>query len=174
MAIFISYSTIDHKETDIVYKSLDNNNVKCWKADIQLREYGGEEYETEIVKQIEQCDAFVVVYSRNAIDSRWVNGEITLAFNSNKRIITFFIENIDFGQKHKLKLPQFQSITIKDGWDLALSSLYKSIVRIISANVVTSTNDIPNEKHKEIMPLDHNRSKVFFSKLFNYLTNNIQ
>ena len=173
MAIFISYSSIDHEETDIVYKSLNSNNIKCWKADIQLREYGGEEYELEIVKQIEQCEAFVVVYSRNAIDSRWVNGEITLAFNCNKRIITFFIENIDFGQKHKLKLPQFQSITIKDGWDLALSSLYKSIVRIISAKVVTSTNDIPNEKHKDIITLDYNQSKGFLSNLFNYFINNI-
>lgn len=171
MAIFISYSSFDHKETDIVYKSLDNNNIKCWMADIQLREYGGEDYESEIVNQIEKCEAFVVVYSRNAIDSRWVNGEITLAFNSNKRIITFFIENIDFGQKHKLKLPQFQSITTKDGWDLALKSLHKSIARIISEKIVTSTNDIPNEKHKDIIILDDNRNKGFLSKLFNYFIN---
>lgn len=168
MAIFISYASEDKYKAESIYNILSSNNIPCWIASKNLINYGGIEYEIEIAQQIKKCEALVIVYSQFAIASDWVNGEITLAFNHKKPIITFFVEKIDFAERHQVKLPQYQIIKIEDGnWNTATNCLLKSLHNILAKT--TEINDMPSEKYKEIINMKSSRNGILISILRKFI-----
>lgn len=79
---FISYSSKDAKVTQIVCKLLEQNGVKCWMAprDVQT----GVDYATLIEHAILHCKVFILIFSKDSANSKWVSGEVNVAFNENK------------------------------------------------------------------------------------------
>lgn len=168
MAIFISYASENQQKAESIYNTLLSCEIPCWIASENLRNLGGEEYQIEIAQQIKKCEALVIVYSQFAIASNWVNGEITLAFNNQKPIITFFVENIDFAEKHEVMLPQYQVIKmVGENWDAAINCLRKSLLNILAKT--TEINDIPSKKYKEIANIQSPKSGLLISILRKFL-----
>lgn len=88
--VFVSYS---HSDADIVKETIDilheRYNYRIW---FDNGIHTGENWSKKIVKQIQQCSAFVVFLSPNATKSRNVGSEISIAFNNNNaKIIPIWI-----------------------------------------------------------------------------------
>jgi hypothetical protein len=79
--IFISYS---HKDKDYVHKlqtALMDEGFEVWIDD---RIDYGTEWPKVIQKQLDNCDAFIIVVSENAYESKWVQNEVARAGRKKK------------------------------------------------------------------------------------------
>lgn len=88
--IFISYSTKDKQAADAICHALESNGLRCWIAPRNIR--GGEEYAKEIMDGLEAAKIIVLVFSKNSQNSIFVTNEIANAFEKNKPIISYKID----------------------------------------------------------------------------------
>lgn len=88
--IFISYSTKDKQAADAICHTLESNGLRCWIAPRNIR--GGEEYAKEIMDGLEAAKIVVLVFSKNSQNSPFVTNEIANAFEKNKPIISYKID----------------------------------------------------------------------------------
>src|SRR2546421_10963943 len=106
--VFISYSSHDKAIADAVCAALEAPDVRfrCWIAprDVSI----GMDYKEEIVNAIAECQAMVLVFSARANDSKDIGSEVHVAFEADKVIVPFRIENVlpkgamkyQLGKKH--------------------------------------------------------------------------
>ena len=73
--IFISYSQRDKRTVRDIADHLDRQFVVLWDWDF----VGGENFSSSIFRFIDRIDAFVVVLSKNSVESEWVAKEIAAA-----------------------------------------------------------------------------------------------
>jgi hypothetical protein len=88
--VFISYASQNKQTADAICHVLEVNKIKCWIAPRNVS--GGIPYAREINKAIMDTAMVVLVFSEFAQKSKFVKGEIELAFSKNKPIITFDID----------------------------------------------------------------------------------
>lgn len=90
--VFICHSSKDADWALKICSSLENEaGVRCWIAPRNIT--GGKLYAEEIVDAIENTQVFVFVFSRNSNVSNHVVSEVNHAFNANKPIIPFCIDD---------------------------------------------------------------------------------
>lgn len=91
--IFISYSSKQKSIADGVCHYLEENGFKCWMAprDIPI----GSEYGDLIEEAIKVSKAVVLVFSEAASISKWVKGEINVAFTEDKPILPFRVDETE-------------------------------------------------------------------------------
>lgn len=89
--IFISYSKKDH---DFAWKLADDLVKAGHKVWIDRSLQVGEDWEQTIEKQLAGADEVIVVLSGNAIASKWVQHEGSIAYGLRKRIYPVLIEEI--------------------------------------------------------------------------------
>jgi regulation of enolase protein 1 (concanavalin A-like superfamily) len=90
--VFISYAHEDKSIADAICAKLEENKIRCWIAPRDISP--GEKYAPALVHAIEASKLVVVVFSHNADKSPHVMTEIERAFNLEKIIIPFRIEDI--------------------------------------------------------------------------------
>ena len=88
--VFISYSTKDKSTADAICHVLEQNNLKCWIAPRNIT--SGKNYSNEIIDGIKSTKIVVLVFSKHSQESLFVNNEINVAFDNNKPIISFKID----------------------------------------------------------------------------------
>lgn len=79
--VFISYSSIDHQVADIMCKALEAKGISVWYAP---RDIKSGSYAQAIVSAIHECTHFVIIISKNSMQSQHVLNEIDMAFNGLK------------------------------------------------------------------------------------------
>jgi hypothetical protein len=87
--IFVSYS---HKDKEFVHKlhqDLENEGFEVWIDD---RIDFGDEWPMIIQEKLDACDAFILVASENAYESKWVQKELTRAQRINKPIFPILLQ----------------------------------------------------------------------------------
>lgn len=90
--IFISHSTDDNEFTRHLDEKLTEAGFETW---VDLHNIGsGERWLRSIQEAIENCGAMVVVMSKSARNSEWVEREALLAMDLKKPIHTALIEDI--------------------------------------------------------------------------------
>lgn len=89
--VFISYSSKDSSIANAMCHILEENGILCWIAprDVQL----GKPYAGEIVSGIRSCEVVIIIFSRNSNLSEHVVNEIDMAFNEQKVIVPFLVDN---------------------------------------------------------------------------------
>lgn len=89
--VFISYSTrnIDHAEA--VCENLENNGIECWIAPRNIKT--GTNYAKEIMDGLEAAKIVVLVFSKDAQESEYVNNEVDTAFSSGKHIVSLKVDD---------------------------------------------------------------------------------
>lgn len=127
--VFISYSSKNHVIAQLIFDKLENESVKCWMAPQSLN--GGDEYEGVIDEAIRACKVFVLVFSEPAVNSRWVNSELTIAFSEYKHIIPFKIDQTILEGKMKVKLIQSHWIDAYPEASAKIAELVKSVQNIL-------------------------------------------
>ena len=92
---FISYSSKDDKFTQRLYADLQNNDVRCWFAPKNLKI--GQRVRSTIDEAIRFRDKLILIFSKNSIESDWVEHEVHEAREEEKkrRTIVLFPIRID-------------------------------------------------------------------------------
>lgn len=122
---FISYASKDKNIADNLCAKLEARGIKVWYAP---RDIVAGDYASAIVKAINKCTRFVVILSRNSLQSNHVLNEIDLAFGRLQEGIKFLplkIDEVDMG-------PSFQYYLSRQHWmDAHLPPLEKRLEEFV-------------------------------------------
>lgn len=141
--IFISYSSKQKSVADSVCHYLEENGFKCWMAprDIPV----GSDYGDLIEEAIKTSKVVVLVFSQAASISKWVKGEINVAFTEDKPILPFRIDETEIKGGFRVMLNQMHWIDAFPQYADRLPDLLKSICgflgrqpqRAISSSIIS-------------------------------------
>lgn len=106
--VFISYSTKDKTIADAVCAKLEENKIRAWIAPRDIP--AGANFGESIIRAINSCKVFVLIWSANTNTSNHILNEINQAFDNGITIIPFRIQDIQptdemryyFGRTHWL------------------------------------------------------------------------
>ncbi len=87
--VFISHSSKDKAIADAVVHRLEENGIRCW---IAPRDIGHTNWAADIMDALPRCEVFVVIISRNAVESKEITKEVTQATNFCTYILPFRID----------------------------------------------------------------------------------
>jgi tetratricopeptide (TPR) repeat protein len=90
--VFISYSSKDIAIANEICSMIEKNGMDCWIAPRDVTP--GSNYGKEIVDAIKASKVMVLIFSGYSNKSKHVANEIDIAFNNEKTIIPFKIEDI--------------------------------------------------------------------------------
>lgn len=102
--IFISYSSQNKEAADAICHLLEEKGIRCWIAPRDIP--GGSQYGDVIDNAIKSCRIVIVVFSEPAAASPWVNGELNVAFEEQKTIIPFRIDQTPLSGQTRVMLNQ--------------------------------------------------------------------
>jgi hypothetical protein len=90
--VFISHSNKDKATADAICNHLESAGIRCWIAprDIPF----GSDWTEGIMRGIDACKVFVVVFSEHANDSEHVRREVAKAFSQGLAVIPFRTEAV--------------------------------------------------------------------------------
>ncbi len=134
--VFISYSRKDYKDEatkaeipgnpiTAITEAFDKNNISYWIDREGI--YSGQEFENLIIDAIDSSKVFLFVSSTNSNESKWTKSEIWEAFEEDKYIIPFKIENIDYHKSLKFKLRPLDFIDYFSDKEGAIQDLVRSV-----------------------------------------------
>lgn len=96
--VFVSYSTHDLEHVEQLQNQLTNSPIEVFVAENSVAP--SQELASTIAKAIEDCDLFILVWSKNAKESDWVSQEVGRAGALKKTILPLILND-------GMKLPGF-------------------------------------------------------------------
>ena len=90
--VFISYPHQDKATADAACAKLEAQGIRCWIAPRDIPP--GTEWAGAITDAIDQCRAMVLIFSSSANRSRQIRREVQQAFDGEKPVVPFRIENV--------------------------------------------------------------------------------
>lgn len=155
--IFISYSSKQKSIADGICHYLEENGFKCWMAprDIPI----GSEYGDLIEEAIKTCKVVVLIFSLAASISKWVKGEINVAFTEDKPILPFRVDETEVKGGFRVMLNQMHWIDAYPHYANRLPDLLSSISNLLGkpAKNVNVSGDMP--KRDETIRVELNCSE---------------
>ncbi|MGZ8944915.1 MAG: TIR domain-containing protein [Methylococcaceae bacterium] len=130
--VFISFSSKDTKLALKIYDRLNNRGIKSWISAKDISP--GADYQSAIVKAIEDAEIVVLVFSAQAASSNEILKELSLA--SKKTVIPARIEDIEPEDAFKYQLSNRQFIDLFNDFDRNLEDLVDKIVSILPPDTV--------------------------------------
>jgi hypothetical protein len=91
--VFISYSSKDKSISEAICAQLERQGIRCWMAPRDI--LPGQNYAESIIRAINSCKVFVLLWTAHANTSQHILNEIDQAFNRSNTIIPFRIEAVD-------------------------------------------------------------------------------
>jgi hypothetical protein len=88
--VFVSYSTKDIPDVNALRAALQFPEVQCFVSEYAVA--AGAPLAPTIQAAIQNCDLFVLIWSKNAAASEWVPQEIGIAHGLKKPILPFVLE----------------------------------------------------------------------------------
>ena len=163
--IFISYSTQNIEYAEAVCDKLENNGIECWIAPRNIKT--ATNYAKEIIDGLDSAKAIVLVFSKDAQESEYVNNEIDTAFSKNKPIVSikvddtfpkdqmeFFLKNTQWLDASPSELKQ-KNKTLDECYD----QLVSDVKRVLKDPQGFRGGGIPT--HGQIIP---QKEKSFFER----------
>lgn len=130
--VFISHSSHDTKYANNICAVLESHGVKCWIAPRDIKP--GEAYPSEITRGIKDSTTFLVILTKDSINSPHVNTETDIAFNNDKQIVPFFIDKVELDDSMSYYLARKQWILGYENYSEAIESLLGCISKIRNSN----------------------------------------
>jgi TIR domain len=91
--IFISYSKRDIVYAEKLINALRREGFNPW---LDMEGLGaGTHWQTRLQKEIYTCDAYILIMSRNAFNSKWVPDELVTAKTKNKPIFPLLLDDTE-------------------------------------------------------------------------------
>ena len=135
--VFISYSTKDLKDAQMVLQELEKNGIPCWIAPRDIP--GGSDYTSKIPAAINNCQVMVLIVSRNEEQSNWVPRELTRAINSKKTIIPFVVEKYELGPQFDFQLAICQKYEAYENKQAVLKQLVDRVRTLVGNQQTPAT-----------------------------------
>jgi hypothetical protein len=145
--IFVSYSRHDLDYVSGLVQALESYGLSAWT---DKRMEGGERWLTEIRKQLQECQAFLVVVSPRSEASNWVQIEIATAMELNKELIyPVLLEG-----KLWFPLTGYQGVDVRDG-SLPSDKFFEKVRKELA--IVTAKSP----KKNRLWPLPSQRNHLY-------------
>jgi len=90
--VFISYPHQDKTIADAACAPLEAQDIRCWMAPRDIAP--GADWAGSIVEAIDNCRAMVLIFSAHSNGSKQVYREVQQAFDGDKPVVPFRIENV--------------------------------------------------------------------------------
>ena len=147
--VFISYSSKNKTTANALCHALEQNGVKCWIAPRDIPR--GEKYTTIIETAITECKIFVIIFSKDVLPSPWVDSELTLAFEEEKAILSYRIDETRYSGGYRLMLQNRHWIEAYPEPEEHFGDLLSSIKKLlsntdVSMKPIVETKQIAKEK----------------------------
>lgn len=97
--VFISYSSKERSAADEICATLESNGFACWIAPRNVRP--GKPFASEIIKAINDCGVFLLVFSKNSNMSEHIASEVQNGFDSGKTIIPYRLDDCEMSDEMK-------------------------------------------------------------------------
>ena len=152
--IFISYS---HKDTDYAHKLADTLRSDGFDVWIDARIDYGSQWPHEIQKQLDSCDAFILIMTPRSFASEWVQSELQRAKRKLKPIFPLLRE----GDEPWLSVESTQYYDVRKG-NVPDARFYSAIRHVVSRNEDGAAIQMPTQDAKKS---PRNRSSVGSPKI---------
>ena len=135
--VFISYSSKDNEYVEQLTEAIKAAKIAYWKAPDMIS--AGSNYAKEIPKAIADCSVFLLVLSKTAQESMWVEKEIDKAICSRKIILPVRVDDCELNDLFKFYLNNVQmyQAEISGGKITETVNIIKRIKDIMEQNVTT-------------------------------------
>ncbi len=143
--VFISYSSQDATVADQVYARMEAAEHEVWMDRAALR--GGEAWLPIIQEKILWADTMVILWSANAVKSRWVLDELTYAHARGKQIIPLQIDHTDGSENIIINARQ-----IIDGRGARLDPALEMVASILSHGYIVEDATRPRQERRRHRP----------------------
>ena len=120
--IFISYSKRDIVYAEKLINALRREGFNPW---LDMEGLGaGTHWQTRLQKQIYTCDAYILVMSSNAFNSKWVPDELVTAKTKDKPIFPLLLDDTEMFLA--IQTIQFEDVRDRKSTRLNSSHIQKS------------------------------------------------
>ncbi|HET9355423.1 MAG TPA: TIR domain-containing protein, partial [Sphingomicrobium sp.] len=103
--VFISYASVDRAVAERIARAIEKSGLSVW-WDRHIK--GGAEFSRDIEEHLESATKILVLWSKEAVNSRWVKDEASVAVDTGRLVAA----TID-GTPAPLGFRQFQTIDLK-------------------------------------------------------------
>lgn len=124
--VFISHSSQDSECAVKICTFLESHGIKCWIAPRDIKP--GAAYPSEITRGIKECSTFLIILTEESVHSPHVNTETDIAFNNDKQIIPFFIDEVSLGDSMSYYLARKQWILGYENHAQAMDALLHCVL----------------------------------------------
>lgn len=151
--VFISYSNKDKTVADAICHMLEQYGIPCWIAPRDVRP--GERYALEIIHGIKSCRLMVLVYTSSSNESQHVANEVDRAFNEEKTIIPFLVDETPMNEEFCYYLGRKHWLVAYPRYVDKLDKLAQVVANTLGTelkSVIENTNDVhlkQEEKQQE-------------------------
>ncbi len=112
MKAFLSYSSADYELAKEIKGFLDDFGIDTFLAHTSIEPT--REWESEIYRNIIECDIFIPLLTHSFKTSNWTDQECGIAYNQKKNVIPLSVDLVPYGFLGKFQAMRFD--VAKDGW----------------------------------------------------------
>jgi hypothetical protein len=123
--IFLSYARKDAKVVDRLMSRLEAAGYKVWVDRTGIP--GGEQWRRQIVRAIENADAFLIALSPHSVISDNVRKELDLAEGAKKRVLPVIIQPVEIPEEMKYQLVGLQKVELVTNFDAGFETLLRTL-----------------------------------------------
>lgn len=146
--VFISHSTSDKSAADAVVKRLEAAGATCWIAPRDIPP--GAEWVTSIMKGIGAARIMVLIYSKSANESGYIQREVSRAVAKKTYLIPLRLDKTPPTEELEFLISTYQWL---DAFPPPLDSYLDGLVHTIQAVLKNSAPvDEPSEKPQNVIP----------------------
>ncbi|MBQ7087936.1 MAG: TIR domain-containing protein [Clostridia bacterium] len=138
--IFISYKSEDIEKARAVRDHLESEGLSVWMAPDSIT--GGASYAAEIPPAIDGAKVFLLVFTKNTQNSKWVSRELDRAINGNKIIIPLMLDDCLLNDEFSFYLTNVQRYPAFENYDKSLKKMTDEIKRYIAPQVQEAKTEI--------------------------------
>ena len=142
--VFISYSSRDMEAAQAICHVLEQNEIRCWMAPRDIPP--GADYGDVIDEAIKSCKVVVVIFSETAASSQWVKGELNIAFEEQKTIIPFRLDQTPLKGQNRVMLNKTHWIDAFPDYKTKFNDLVTAVAQSIGKDVQLEPESIPISK----------------------------
>jgi hypothetical protein len=124
-SIFISHSHVDRDAAWRLAHDLMGQNFNVWldRLEIEL----SEDWPDEIAAGLEQAEVFLVIWNKNAKDSKWVGREIARADRREIPVVALIFDDTEVD----IHLERRQYLDFRQGWFGNIQELFVFLNQLI-------------------------------------------
>ncbi len=150
---FISYSTKNQAEGDAVRALFNRKGIKTWMAPYDIP--AGSGYAAEISQAIKNCACLVLLLSKSAQNSTWVDKEVERALAHKKSVIVIQLEDIILNNSFEFYLGNCQIQPVKKIDEAAedFQKILDAVVALTGTELSTSQANTDKPQKKKVIPI---------------------